>query len=211
MALASVYRPGSAVGMRFTDTVELLSSASGTGFFLSIAELLPSLQSGTNRNFVFSAFRVELLPANDVNSPARIAQVRFRSNAMNEFVAMNPYKVLSRVNPSMVNYSVDRLARYCPTAKTVHSTTDTTLIFNLGFANENREAVVVRVTTVIKLFPQTNTNTFNLVGNSTIGNVNQRGELIPREEEEIEESGIVPASQGLKSPHDDVEMGTIYL
>ena len=159
MASAGVYRPGLATGTTFTDTVEILSSASGTGFFLGINELLPSLQSGSNREFVFRTFRIELLPANDINSPARIAQIRFRSKVMDEFTALSPYKVLSRVNPSNLTYSVDRLARICPSAKAITSTTDTTLVLNVGFANENRESVVARITTVIQIMPQTNTLT----------------------------------------------------
>ena len=201
MSVAGPFRPGSTVGTRFTDTVELLSSATGTGFFLSVAELLPSLQSGSNRNFVFNAFRVELLPANDINSPARIAQVRFRAQAMNEFVAMHPYKVLSRVNPSMILYSVDRLARFCPTAKDVHSTVDTTLVFNLGFANENRESVVARITTIIRILPQTNTLTTALSTNTTFGTVDQRGNLLADQ---------IP-TEGAETTHPDEETSTLYL
>ena len=158
MATATVYRPGTAYGTAFTDTVEILASGTGTGFFLSVAELLPSLQSGYSRNFVFEKFRVEVLPSNDANAPSRVAQVRYRSQVMNEFVALAPYKVLSRVNPTDLSYDVNRLARMVPTAKEIHSTTDSTLVFNLGFANENRESTVSRITTVIRVFPQTSTS-----------------------------------------------------
>ena len=156
---ATVFKPGTSFGTIFTDTVEILTSATGTGFFLGINELLPSLQSGSNREFVFRRFRIEVLPSNDINTPARIAQVRYRSKVMDEFTALAPYKVLSRVNPTMLTYSVDRLARICPSAKAIASTVDTTLVFNLGFANENRESVVARITTEIQIFPQTNTLT----------------------------------------------------
>ena len=159
MRRAPTFGVGYATGTTFTDTVEILATGTGSGFFLGVNELLPSLQSGSNRNFVFRTFRIECLPSNDVDSPARIAQVRYRSQAMNEFVALSPFKVLSRVNPTMLMYPVDRLARMDPTAKAVHSTTDTTLVLNFGFANENRDSAVVRITTVIQLFPQTNTLT----------------------------------------------------
>lgn len=131
---STAFSQGSNMGTPYRDTVMfVLNNSAGGGTSgertLTFRELLPGLsteQSGS-RTIIPEHFIVEVQP-DTVNVPGvePMAQVQFLSGTRvvvtggttgfeYDFVAQAPYKLLSKVNPTQMGFSVKAMARRLPT------------------------------------------------------------------------------------------------
>jgi hypothetical protein len=108
----------------FRDTIAGNFTSDGTtnaSFQCKPDLLLPSL--GNTRSFVFRRFIVEVIPDLSAgNVPEALAQLQFLDRD-GDITCMQPYKLLSGINPTLFVLDIDALAKMFPAVKGPYNTT----------------------------------------------------------------------------------------
>ena len=185
---STAFTQGSSFGLAYRDTVSFFVQpndvTSTSSRDLSFSELLPGLRynNPTARVIIPEHFIVEIQPdqiAPGSLSQEPMAQVQFLSGTRvdptsgggsplvfeHDYVAQAPYKVLSKVNPTQMGFSVRAMARQLPTLLRTFdlSKEDESelralriVVAGLPIGSQGKGGVLVRVTSRVKIIPQLN-------------------------------------------------------
>lgn len=179
-------QPSSLSGFRYQDTVTATLTGTGSAetFVFSAQQLLPGLN---DRTVVFKKIMIQIIPQSQGQNDNTVLAYWVPVNSNGVITPTAPFRLISAVNPTYIGVNVDKLKRLSPGVVITMSTESTAQVLGIRFGIPPLADTdyVVRITSIIHVFPQlvsSNPTAATAISHNT---TNDRGEG------QIEQKGCV--------------------